>query len=265
MSSSTTSSSESVSPSFSDFKTWALTHESSNIRAYATDGTLSRYLRAHNNNLTHAKRGLEATVLWRETSISSTFVCAPCKDTNGAAHCFIPLGTDASGATIVYGCPARASAGGEVTHTLAHCVNALEKQWTSCDNLDNHGSRQWVWIVDFKGFGLTHSMNARLGIAFASVFRDHFPERLSSIILINPPFIFKALIAAIGAIADARTLAKLHQVDVTTGTHAITVLKETYNVIDTNILDWLLAVFDAPHATPGTLPPLPKDACKLQV
>lgn len=247
-----------------EFKTWAMANENNDIRDYATHGNLSRYLRAHNNNLSHAKRGLEATVLWRETSISSTFICAPCKDTNGAAHCFIPLGSDASGAAIVYGCPARASAGGEVTHTLSHCVNALEKQWNN-SSADDHGSRQWIWIVDFNGFGFTHAMNARLGIAFASVFRDHFPERLKSIILINPPYIFKALIAAIGAIADARTLAKLHQVDVTNGTHAITVLKETYNVIDTNILNWLQAVFDAPHTTPGTLPPLPKDACKLQV
>jgi hypothetical protein len=236
---------------------WA-SEASPDVREFASPATIERYLIAHNDSVTRAQRGIEATVSWRKAAISPDFVCSVCAAQPGS-HCFVPLGADGGNAVIVFGAPARASAGGEVSATVSHCVNALEKQWT------NDGSRQWVWLVDFRGFGLTQALNARLGIAFAQVFKDHFPERLKRIVLLNPPLVFKVLISAIGAIADARTLAKIQQIDFETGAQACEQLAERFAITDSDTLRWLNAALDEPSALPNTLPPLPENAKLLQV
>ena len=102
-----------------------------------------------------------STAKWRATLVEPGFSCAVCAARPGA-HCFVSLGQDDEGAALIYGCPARASEGGEVEKTVLHCVNSLEKQWGA----QGAAPQQWVWIVDFNGFGLTHAMQARLGISF---------------------------------------------------------------------------------------------------
>jgi hypothetical protein len=236
---------------------WA-SEASPEIREFATHATIERYLSASRDNVLNAQRGIEATVSWRKDAIMPDFTCSACAASPGS-HCFIPLGSDGGNAVLVYGAPARASAGGEVAATVSHCVNALEKQWR------NDGSRQWVWIVDFRGFGLTHALNARLGIAFAQVFKDHFPERLKRIVLLNPPLVFKVLISAIGAIADSRTLAKIEQIEFQTGAQACEQLAARLAITDSDILHWLSAALDEPSALPNSLPPLPENAKALQV
>ena len=121
-----------------------------------------------------------------------------------------------------------------------------------------------IWLVDFKGFGLIHSLNARLGICFASIFKAHFPERLKAILLINPPFIFKALLSAIGSIADERTLNKLVQINVTTGQEVVRELDQRFG-LSKDIQIWLQDVFDMDDIAPSKVPPLPQTAQSLQV
>jgi hypothetical protein len=127
----------------------------------AEDHTLLRYLVAHAHSAPKALAGLAATAKWRATLVEPGFSCAMCAARPGA-HCFVSLGQDDEGAALIYGCPARASEGGEVEKTVLHCVNSLEKQWGA----QGAAPQQWVWIVDFNGFGLTHAMQARLGISF---------------------------------------------------------------------------------------------------
>jgi hypothetical protein len=246
----------SYSSSLDLFSTWAIEHENKDLQDFASLSTLNRYLVAFDGNLERAKAGLEATIEWRSTSIIPTFVCIPCARNKGA-HCFISLGEDKEGNALIYGCPARA---GEtnVEETMAHCIHSLEKQWP------NNGAKKWVWIVDFKGFGLVHSLNARLGISFATVFKQHFPERLRAIALINPPFVFKALIAAISTFADVKTLNKLFQINATTSDEIVNKLHETFG-LETETQQWLNIVFDDDDVTPDKLPPLPRNVLNLQV
>jgi hypothetical protein len=167
------------------------------------------------------------------------------------------LGDDKKGNALIYGCPARA---GEtnVEETMAHCIHTLEKQWP------NDGAKRWIWIVDFKGFGIIHSLNARLGISFAMVFKQHFPERLKAIVLINPPIVFKALISAISTFADERTLSKLIQVNAVTGGEIIEKIHKQFGLgLETQV--WLNKVLDDDDVTPTKLPPLPVSVQDFQV
>ena len=230
----------------------------------ARGSTLARYLTAHRGSAPAALAGLEATAAWRATAIQPAFTCPACAAKPGA-HCFVSLGRDAQGAALIYGAPARASEGGEVPQTLAHCVNALERQWEGEGGGGGGASAgTWVWLVDFRAFGVTHALQARLGIAFATVFRDHFPERLKTIVLLNPPLLFRGLVAAIGAVADARTLAKLKVLEAPTPQALCERLRAEHGVEHAEVLAWLERAFTEP-AVPGTLPPLPQHVQHLQV
>jgi hypothetical protein len=223
--------------------------------------TLTRYLEASRGDVEAAKAALLASVAWRAATLQPNFSCAPCAATPGE-HCFIPLGADATGAALVYGCPARASGSGNIEHTIAHVAHALEKQFTG--EAGGPAPRQWVWIVDFSGFGLTHALQARLGLSFGYMFREQFPERLKRIVLINPPLLFRGLLAALSAIADERTVAKLTPLTAGTPEEVVAALRYRFDVHNEEALAWLQVVLRSPP-TPGTLPPLPPAAVALQV
>lgn len=231
---------------------------SAEVQAYACPFTRQRYLSAHYNDAKAALKGIQDTVAWRASAIVDGFSCALCAQKPGA-HCFISLGQDSEGAAIIYGCPARAASGGEVALTVAHCVNCLEKQWGAAPA----APQTWVWVVDFRGFGISHSLQARLGISFATIFKAHFPERLKAILLLNPPSLFKLLVAAIGAIADARTLAKLKVVEAP-GPEELCAKLRDLKIENAEVLSWLQQAFTDPPV-PGTLPPLPPHVQHLQV
>ena len=238
---------------------WSGASSNADLRKYCTPHTLRRFLVAHHGDLEKAKSGLEESSKWHATAIDAAFTCSLCA-ANSGAHCFLYLGRDARGNSLIYGCPARASEGGEVPHTIAHCANALEKTFAGEDA--DAEPRRWVWIVESYGF--IHSLQARLGLAFGLLFRDRFPERLRSIILVNPPALFKVLISALGAIADARTMAKLQTVVALTPKDACDELRSRFGIDDAEVLSWLSTAFSTP-AVPGTLPPVPEAARALQV
>ena len=229
------------------------------VQSYACALTQARYLTAHCGRPAEALAGLEATVAWRASAIQPGFACALCREKPGA-HCFISLGQDDEGDALIYGAPARASEGGEVPGTVAHCVNSLEKQWGA----GGAAPQRWSWVVDFRDFGFTHAMQARLGISFATIFKAHFPERLKRILLLNPPTLFKVLVSAIGVVADARTLAKLVVLEAPGPAELCQRLRAEHGVGNAEVQAWLLAAFTEP-TTPGTLPPVPAHLAHLQV
>jgi hypothetical protein len=241
-----------------------LLHASAPAQALASrHGYQQRYLTAHRDSPKAALAGLEATAAWRATAIQPSYTCSMCAAKPGS-HCFVSLGRDSSGAALIYGCPSRASEGGEVDRTMAHCANSLEKQWEGEGEAGSGISGSWVWVVDFRDFGFTHALQARLGIALATTFRDHFPERLKAIVLLNPPLLFKGLVAAIGAVADARTLAKLKVLEAPGPQQLCQRLRAEHGVENAEVLEWLQRVLTEP-SVPGTLPPLPQHLLHLQV
>ena len=70
-------------------------------------------------------------------------------------------------------------------------------------------SGQFFWAVDFNGFGLTHSLQGKIGIGFAMTLSHHYPERLGRLLLINPPRLFDVLLGACRPFVSKRTMDKL--------------------------------------------------------
>ena len=213
-------------------------------RAWCSDATLRRYAAARPTNAHAALSMLKATLEWRRSAVAPPLHCPRC-DAGRASHCFVPIGKY-DGSVFIYGCPARA-ADPDVEATVRHVVHCLEHAF------DDGGCEQWTWLVDFKGFGLTHALQARLGAAFARLFADHFPERLRRLYLINTPTIFQLLLAAIEPFADARTMSKIVRV---AGAPAAVAAELAAGGLPAAQCAWIGQVLDM-AATPGVLPPLP--------
>lgn len=219
-------------------------------REWCSDATLRRYANARPKSGTAAVAMIQATLEWRRTAVAAPLHCPRC-DSNRASHCFVPIGVT-DGSVMVYGAPARAS-DPDVEGTVRHVVHSLEHAFS------NHSCETWTWIVDFNGFGLTHALQARLSVAFARVFADHFPERLRELLLLNPPMVFSILLAACEPFADARTMSKVVRIF---GSPAEVAAAIGARGIPPAQSAWVQQVLSL-DARPGLLPPLPSGAGDL--
>jgi hypothetical protein len=121
-----------------------------------------------------------------------------------------------------------------------------------------------VWWVDLRGFSLLQSgWNPRLGVAYARTLASHYPERLHTLLLVEPPWVFTAFLAALRPFVDAATMNKV----VTVGTrneaeawiaeHARQAAIEGGNAVARKeaaaVCAWLAAAY-ALEPVPGNLP-----------
>jgi len=93
-----------------------------------------------------------------------------------------------------------------------------------------------------------------LGIAFVKTFSSHYPERLGSIQLIDPPGVFQVLLKAVGAVMDERTAAKLASVTGASHDERMALLQE--RIGDGPHMPWLHQVLDTPAG--DELPSIPQ-------
>lgn len=67
-----------------------------------------------------------------------------------------------------------------------------------------------VWFVDLRGFSLLQSgWNPGLGVAYARTLASHFPERLATLLLVEPPWVFSAFLGALRPFVDTATMSKV--------------------------------------------------------
>lgn len=225
--------------------------------AFATDATLRRFLVARRWDVAGATKTLHATLEWRRAHIRHPLRCEPC-EADPLAHCVVPLGWDTGAHPVVWGCPAR-GANGDGPAASAHMVAALEHVFS----LPQSGE-QWVWCVDFAGFGLRESAQVNIAVAFAKVLPHHYPERLHKIVMINRPYLFDFLMAAMKPFLDARTLGKL--VSVRGGPEEVAAALVGEHAFTQEMADWVAAAMRLPprHDAPS-VPPLPPGAAALQL
>jgi len=253
------------------------------------DATLRRYLVARGSP-DAACSALAATAAWRRgppaylSRGASSLGCPACARDAGA-HCFLAIGATAAGHALVYASPARARTNA-TTVTVRHMVHTLEHAFAvltargreaaaaaaptaasavaaaaaspAADSAPPPppGSR-WTWLVDFRGFGLSHAMQGRTSLSTLSTFSAHMPERLEAVVLINPPGIFDALLALLKPVLDARTAAKVHVVRPAGAGAALraslAACLAPHGVADDAALDWLAAALQR-DAVPANLP-----------
>ncbi len=89
-----------------------------------------------------------------------------------------------------------------------------------------------------------------------NTFTSHFPERLGTCIMLNPPTILEILLAVMRPLLDARTLGKAHVVRTThTDAKSFAAAFEPFGIIDTAQLEFLHAALILPPKA-GELPDL---------
>jgi hypothetical protein len=225
-------------------------------KAWAKRGC-RRFLRAHRGDQTRAQENMQSTLEWRRHAVKpEAWAGRYTKDQH--EFCFVPLGLDNAGRPVVYGSPCRAS-NRDVPATVDHVIMEIEHAFSKegeivpspggvvCDE-------QWVWCVDFNGFGFGDLLNPEMGRRFVSVFDSHFPERLGCLLLLDPPIIFTMLLAAVRPFMDAATTAKIVTVSRAAARDRLA------GVFPSEMLDWIVAALGM-SPTPGNVPfPLPTTA-----
>jgi aspartate aminotransferase-like enzyme len=78
-----------------------------------------------------------------------------------------------------YTCPSQATLYYDVQGILNHYEGILS---------EIPKNREWVWILDSKGFGLEHAMQTTVATELAKLIVGKFSQNLKKIIIINPTF-----------------------------------------------------------------------------
>jgi hypothetical protein len=174
-------------------------------RAWAADAA-ARYLDAHRGDVPAARTALARTLAWRRTTIPPPPGVPSC-DACGAddtAHCITCVGLTDDGRPLIYLSPPRAR--DLRTHSCTqHLVSELEAGFALPG-----AAPASVWFVDLRGFSLLQSgMNPGLGLAYVRLLSEHYPERLSQLLLVAAPGYFEWFLGALRPFIDARTAAKI--------------------------------------------------------
>jgi len=107
---------------------------------------------------------------------------------------------------------------------------------------------QFVFLVDFNGFGFRDCTNPSLGIAIVKTFSEYYPERLGQVILLNAPTVFSILYGALQPFLDPRTADKISWVS---GDETVRATIDA--VLPGDTARWVHEAM-AMAPTPGTLP-----------
>jgi hypothetical protein len=78
-----------------------------------------------------------------------------------------------------YTCPSKAKLYYDVNGILNHYNGVLS---------EIPENKEWVWIFDSLGFGLTHAMQTDVALELTKLLSSKFSKNLKKIIIINPTF-----------------------------------------------------------------------------
>eukprot|EP00183_Erythrolobus_madagascarensis_P006752 CAMPEP_0185843996 /NCGR_PEP_ID=MMETSP1354-20130828/329_1 /TAXON_ID=708628 /ORGANISM="Erythrolobus madagascarensis, Strain CCMP3276" /LENGTH=265 /DNA_ID=CAMNT_0028543599 /DNA_START=36 /DNA_END=833 /DNA_ORIENTATION=+ len=171
-------------------------------RTFLTDITYTRYLRARGQNVDKAYAMLCTSLKWREKEAPASLVCAACMR-NKRSHTMRCIGRDKLGRPVFYshftGVENRVPE--ENAH---HLIWMLE----NCFADEPDTPQQYVWVVDFVGFG-RQDLNPAIGKKSLQVFSDQYPERLGKALILDSPMVFSGLWRILSAFIDAHTHTKV--------------------------------------------------------
>ena len=169
---------------------------------FCTTRTLLRYLRARNFKVKDSEKMIRSTFAWRAEKQPQTVTCRFCVDTP-SCHSMRHIGFDALDRPVIYSVFSQ-STNRTASEAADHMVQVLE----ACVRRMTDGVETFVWIMDFHGFGVADA-NPQNAIVFNGIFSYHYPERLGAAILVDTPFIFRPVFAAIKAVFAAETVKKV--------------------------------------------------------
>lgn len=118
---------------------------------------------------------------------------------------YIISGYDKDGRAVVYMRPGRENTHNELNN-MRHLVYNMEK---AIAITERQGFQKIVFVIDYTGFSLMQAPPLSTSRYTLEIMQRHYPERCHRFYLTNPPFIFKAIWAAIKPFVDPHTKEKM--------------------------------------------------------
>ncbi|WCJ35170.1 Sec14p-like phosphatidylinositol transfer family protein [Euphorbia peplus] len=171
---------------------------------YCSDACLRRYLEARNWNVDKAKKMLEETLKWRSTYKPEEIRWNEVASEGETGKAYSASFRDRQGRTVLILRPGKQNTKA-MDNQLRHLVYLIEN---SILNLPED-QEQMSWLIDFTGWSLTNSVPIKTARESISILQNHYPERLASAFLYNPPRIFEGFWKIVKYFLDAKTFQKV--------------------------------------------------------
>ncbi|XP_039140242.1 phosphatidylinositol transfer protein 3-like isoform X2 [Dioscorea cayenensis subsp. rotundata] len=171
---------------------------------FCTDACLRRYLRARNWNIDKSKKMLEDTLKWRSNYKPEEIRWPEVAQEGETGKAYRANFQDKDGRTVIVMTPAKQNT---TSHDkqLQHLVYLLEN---AISNLPEE-QEQMVWLIDFNGWSLSNSTPIKTAREATNILQNHYPERLATAFLYNPPRIFETFWKIVKYFLDPMTFQKV--------------------------------------------------------
>jgi hypothetical protein len=187
-------------------------------RRFCSPATLERFARAVCFDVAKAEEFVRKTLRWRAERRPWAALCPGC-EASPRAHSMRCVGCDASGRPVLYHSFSQAEGRHVTQHNVSHLVRCLED---CCSYMDGQSPpvEQWVWVLDFHGYGLWDN-NPSTVVAAASFLPMH-PNRLFKVVLLDAPAAFSASFIVVSSFLSDITKAKISFVQLPKLVHEVT-------------------------------------------
>ena len=191
----------------------------SDLKRFANDACLCRYLRARSWNLKKALKMFSATARWRAKTRPERIKWRDVQAEGATGKQYL-AGTDKEGRNVLVMRPGRENTK-EHAGNIRFLIYTLERAtWREKPQDDHplgshveHHREKLVLLIDFTGWTLATAPPMRTSRETLCILQDHFPERLAVAVLYNPPWIFAVFWKAISPFIDPETYRKIRFVN----------------------------------------------------
>ncbi|GAM28852.1 hypothetical protein SAMD00019534_120280, partial [Acytostelium subglobosum LB1] len=176
-------------------------------KAWITDMMVLRYLRAREYDLNASFNLLKGTLEWRKSykvdEITAEYLSY--EASTGKQYCY---GKTKDGKPVIYMRPVRENTK-NYERQIQLLVYTLERAIEQIDNSTETGIEQLAILIDFNGYSLFNAPPLSVSKQTLEILSDHYPERLGTAFVVDPPMIFNILYNAIMPFVNPVTAKKI--------------------------------------------------------
>ncbi|KAL6637748.1 hypothetical protein ACP70R_025320 [Stipagrostis hirtigluma subsp. patula] len=172
---------------------------------YCSEACLKRYLEARNWNVTKSRKMLEESLKWRTACRPEDIRWPDVSVEAETGKMYRASFQDREGRTVVIMRPSKqntSSHEGQVrflVYVLENAILSLPED-----------QEKMVWLIDFTGWTLANATPIKTARECVNILQNHYPERLESAFLFNPPKVFETFWKVIKIFLDPRTKEKVN-------------------------------------------------------
>ncbi|KAL8531968.1 hypothetical protein ACS0TY_008541 [Phlomoides rotata] len=171
---------------------------------FCSDASLRRYLEARNWNVEKAQKMLEDTIKWRSEYKPEEIRWPEIAHEGETGKVWRANFHDRHGRSVLIMKPAKQNTTSSEDN-IRHLVYLLENATLNAPE----GQEQMSWLIDFKGWSLNTNVSIQTSRDIIHILQNHYPERLSIVVLYSPPRIFQAFWKVVKYFVDQKTFKKV--------------------------------------------------------